>query len=236
MGIFLGVFLGLIVAVIACGVLVNTLSSRRATRNPDGALANKRAKEQELAEAKARLSALAPPPVLTCTGASLHEGYVVTGDGTYYIGPSTKATVDTAGNIAVTRRATLTRFALLGFGPALLFQKKQVHDARELYLLIEDDDWMTIVACDPSEGEKVRRVAARINEMAKNAPDKEAVEQTLLVRGREIRRKEEEVQRLSAQVDMATTTKSQVGLSLAILLGLPGLVVMGLLLYLWFTG
>lgn len=97
------------------------------------------------------------------------EHRVVTPNGTFTVDPELKATVDTAGNLAVTRRATLTRIAAGGmvgggFGALLgsQVQKKSVDDARELYLLLEGSDFVEVVECKPEDGAKVRSLAAQL--------------------------------------------------------------------------
>ena len=53
-----------------------------------------------------------------------------------------RAVVDAVGVIAVTRRHTVTRLALLG--PFSLFTPKATtHDNRELYFLVEHPQWIT---------------------------------------------------------------------------------------------
>ena len=128
--------------------------------------------QRELRTAEKQLKTLrSPQPVEECSGVALFEDYRVrTPEGHHDITASTKAIVDTAGNLSVTRRGTLTRFALLGFGPALLFQKKSVDDKRELYLLLEDSDWASVVACDPDQGLSARKLAQAINLAAQNSP------------------------------------------------------------------
>lgn len=80
-----------------------------------------------------------------------------------------EATVDTAGNLAVTRRATLTRFIALGGIGALAFKKKDLTDARELYLLVEAPGLASLVQCDPNEGAEVRQFAVQINNASRAA-------------------------------------------------------------------
>jgi hypothetical protein len=80
-----------------------------------------------------------------------------------------EAIVDTAGNLAVTKRATLTRFVALGGIGALVFKKTEKHDARELYLLIEAPAFATVIACRPDKGAEVRQFAAKITTTARTA-------------------------------------------------------------------
>jgi Short C-terminal domain len=99
----------------------------------------------------------------------------------------TEVVVDTAGNLAVTRRATLTRMAagglLLGPLGALLstgVSKPKRHDVREVYLLIENPQFSSVVPCLPREGPKARQFAAQINTLAKQASNAEPARQKLI--------------------------------------------------------
>lgn len=121
----------------------------------------------------------------------------------------------------MTRRGTLTRFALLGFGPALLFQKKALHDKRELYLLLEDSDWASVVACNPDEGLSARKLAQAVNLAAQNAPSSQEERSSLRAdRSRSIGRQDvlvrdlkHEIQQLvgrGAVTDITSTTQQLV--------------------------
>ena len=44
-------------------------------------------------------------------------------------------------------------------------------DKRELYLMIEDENWGTVLRCGPDEGHEVRRVAQAINLAARQAAE-----------------------------------------------------------------
>ena len=78
-----------------------------------------------------------------------------------------QASVDTAGNLAVTKRVTLTRLAAGGIVGGLVFQKKQKHDSRELYLMVEGPDFAILQECSADDGAKVRKFAQQINVAAK---------------------------------------------------------------------
>lgn len=63
-----------------------------------------------------------------------------------------EASVDTAGNLAVTRRVTVTRLVAGGVILGLLFKKAKKHDSRELYLVVETPEVVSSIKCDPNEG------------------------------------------------------------------------------------
>jgi hypothetical protein len=96
--------------------------------------------------------------------------------GTYALDENVRATVDTAGNLATSRRATLTRMTaggLLG-GPigilaGGLLTKGKVHDTRELYLMVEGSDFATLLTCKPDSGSRVRQFAANVNQAARQS-------------------------------------------------------------------
>ncbi|HUZ00545.1 MAG TPA: hypothetical protein VMU89_09340 [Thermomicrobiaceae bacterium] len=105
-------------------------------------------------------------------GVTLYERVIHTPNGSAAV-IGAKATVDSAGNMAVTQRHTVTRFMAGGavLGPvgavgSVFFPKKKRHDTRELYLLIETDQYSTVVQCKPEEGAVARNFAAQVNTAA----------------------------------------------------------------------
>lgn len=101
-------------------------------------------------------------------------------------GPVT-ATVDTAGNLAVTRRGTITRTVLLGGIGGLIFKKATRHDTRELYLLVEAPNSADLIQCRPDDGPKVRQIAVQINSASRGyASALEAHEQDVAQAEREL--------------------------------------------------
>lgn len=108
------------------------------------------------------------------------------GEASFKDGPVT-ATVDTAGNLAVTRRGTITRTLLLGGIGGMIFKKEERHDARELYLLIETPNFASLIQCKPDDGPKVRQLAVRINNTSR------AYASTLEAHEKDVARAEEEV-------------------------------------------
>jgi hypothetical protein len=130
-------------------------------------------------EARRVLEALRDPhgqQLSRCQGVKLHERTVTTPQGTAsLIGAS--ASVDTAGNLAVTKRATLTRTVAGGlvagpFGAVVGgagFKKTKKLDTRELYLTINTTSFSSVVPCPPDQGSNVRSFAAKVNTAAMQA-------------------------------------------------------------------
>lgn len=105
-------------------------------------------------------------------GCVLHEFVLVTPGGEVVL-DRVEASVDTAGNLSVTKRATLTRMAAGGFllgglGAVLSlgFQKKQQQDTRELYLLLDAGPASVVIQAVPDAGPEVRRFASQVNAAA----------------------------------------------------------------------
>lgn len=96
--------------------------------------------------------------------------------GTFELTASVFATVDTAGNLATSSRSTLTRIAAGGllFGPVGAIvggvaKKTRTHDTRELYLLIQGENFATLITCNPNDGQHVRQFAMAVRQAALNA-------------------------------------------------------------------
>lgn len=103
---------------------------------------------------------------------TLHELRIITPAGEASL-DGVEATVDSAGNLSETKRATLTRMAVGGLvlGPlgavlALGFQKKRTVDHRELYLLIEAGPASCVLQVKPDTGAAVRAFAVQVNAAA----------------------------------------------------------------------
>jgi hypothetical protein len=103
---------------------------------------------------------------------TLHELRIITPAGEVPL-DGVEATVDSAGNLSETKRATLTRMAVGGLvlGPlgavlALGFQKKRTVDHRELYLLIEAGPASCVLQVKPDTGTAVRAFAVQVNAAA----------------------------------------------------------------------
>jgi hypothetical protein len=118
---------------------------------------------------EARLSQLRDPRgrrLASYAGYVLYELWIQTPHGE---GPvaGTTATCDTAGNIAMKSRATLTRMAAGGLllGPlgailSLGFKKHKTVDQRELYILVEGPSVASVVQCPVNQGLAARQFAA----------------------------------------------------------------------------
>lgn len=112
----------------------------------------------------------------------LFDDRVVTSQGTAFFseGP-VAASVDSAGNISVSRRPTLTR-ALAGgalLGPlgalgGLMATKKETADTRELYLIIEAPTFSSLLHCKPESGSLARQMALNVNAASRNSVNVEA--------------------------------------------------------------
>ena len=90
------------------------------------------------------------------------EDRVETPEGTHPLDAQVNATVDSAGNMMVTRRHTLTRFALIGVF-SVFTPKATKHDNRELYFLIEHPEWASIAKLNPDRGMGARQAAQATN-------------------------------------------------------------------------
>lgn len=194
---------GLVAVVVLLGLIVTIVQRGERKDLSQDQRKNLSSLQRDLRAAEKKLKALrSPQPIADCSGVALYDDYrVMTPEGEHDITESTKATVDTAGNLSVTRRGTLTRFALLGFGPALLFKKKDVHDRRELYLLLEDSEWASVVACNPDEGLSARKLAQAINLAAQSSPRSQEDRDSLRTeRRRSIGRQDEVVRDLKYEV------------------------------------
>lgn len=107
--------------------------------------------------------------------AELFEHQIVIKGQTFALGPDVNATVDSSGNLARTKRSTLTRMTAGGMllGPVGILaggmvQKKKVHDERELYLMLEGESFAALITCNPDQGAVVRRFATSVNNTARN--------------------------------------------------------------------
>lgn len=119
---------------------------------------------------------------------TLYEDRIETPDGNCGLSPEVTATVDTAGNLQVNKRVTLTRWAVAG--PfALAMRKKEKQDTRELWLLVETPSFASVIQCDVNDAAKVRELAAKITTAGRHAASVEqAREQSISEADRELPR------------------------------------------------
>jgi hypothetical protein len=109
----------------------------------------------------------------------VYEDHVVTPEGTHPLDAQVQATVETAGNLMVTRRHTLTRFALIGVF-SVFTPKATKHDNRELYFLIEHPEWASIAKLNPDAGMGARKAAQATNVAARRVETAKAQRQALI--------------------------------------------------------
>lgn len=129
---------------------------------------------------------------------SFTESTITTPSGTYPLDESVTAAADTAGNLATSSRSTLTRIAAGGlvFGPVGAIvggaaKKTEIHDSRELYLLVQGAQFAAVLTCEPDDGPKVRQFAMAIVQAGRNvnallASRDAAVEAALVARDAEV--------------------------------------------------
>jgi hypothetical protein len=112
--------------------------------------------------------------------------------GTHALTPNVKAQVDTAGNLVeyATGRTTLTRMGVgaviagpLGLMVGMGAKKsgKKTRDVRELYIMIEGDDWADTLKVHADEGQKARAFAQQVNVAARNV-ERASAEQEQAIR------------------------------------------------------
>lgn len=102
-------------------------------------------------------------------GVTLYDDQIVTPDGSSVLSPDVRAAADTAGNLQVSGRVTVTRLATLGLF-AFALKKKKTNDTRELYLVVETPEFMTVRSVDPKLGNAARQFAAQIVNAGKQGP------------------------------------------------------------------
>jgi hypothetical protein len=137
-----------------------------------------RSRANDLLVARAQLAAAEDPRgrlVGVYRGVELYERVIVTPDGHEVTVRGATADVDAAGSLAVTHRPTFTRAAAGGllFGPigvlgSLAVRKREVHDGRELYLLIETEAGGLVVQCPGDDGLVARQFALAVGTVARD--------------------------------------------------------------------
>jgi hypothetical protein len=139
-----------------------------------------RGQSKTVKAAEKKLKAVQTPPYLGHAGGiKIYEDRVLTPEGVHPMDERIQAVVDTAGNMSVTRRHTLTRFALIGVF-SIFTPKSTKHDTRELYFLVEHPEWASVVKLDPNAGVSARKVCASLNVAARQASTNRANRQRLI--------------------------------------------------------
>jgi hypothetical protein len=134
--------------------------------------------------AEKQLRAASTVPLIADAGnIRIYEDRVQAPNGTHPLDETAKFTVDTAGNMMVTRRHTLTRFALLGVF-SVFTPKATKHDHRELYFLAEHPEWAAIAKLNPDAGMGARQAAQAANIAARNAAAAKVRRQATIERAR----------------------------------------------------
>jgi hypothetical protein len=129
----------------------------------------KKSGAKSVKEAERNLKTARTIPLIAHAGKiRVYEDHVETPEGSHPLEDQVKATVDSAGNMMVTRRHTLTRFALIGVF-SVFTPKATKHDNRELYFLIEHPEWASIAKLNPDGGMGARQAAQATNLAARRA-------------------------------------------------------------------
>jgi hypothetical protein len=161
---------------------VGAVDSAATSYEQDARALARHMKDASVALQRAEAHGRAPVATLPTTAGKvfLYEDRIETSQGSSWLSPAVNATVDTAGNLTVQRRATLARMTtgalLLGpFGMIAggMLKKKARSDDRELYLLIETPDFVGLFPCDPKRGAVVRQFAAQIRSAVLRQPQLE---------------------------------------------------------------
>lgn len=83
-----------------------------------------------------------------------------------------RASVETAGELMVSKRPTLTRMAVgsvlpgTALIPGLAFQKQTIRDTRALFLALEHPKWGRLIQVAPQHEAAMRQVAINVNQAA----------------------------------------------------------------------
>ena len=121
-----------------------------------------------MAAENALAAARANKKLASLRGVRVYDDRIETPEGTAQLSAAVRADVDTAGGLQHSSRVTVTRLATMGVF-ALAFKKKKIHDSRELYLVIETPDFMSIQNLDANLGPHARALVATINTAVKQA-------------------------------------------------------------------
>ncbi len=105
-----------------------------------------------------------------CAPYTVFESYVYTPEGTVWLEPSMQARADTSGNLQVEHHPSAATAVCCGCWPALIFQKKETHDTRQLFISLSGPGIASVAAVPPKMEEKARQFVATFNAVAPNGP------------------------------------------------------------------
>lgn len=114
--------------------------------------------------------------LLGCAGSTFvaYEHQLRTEHGVFPMEGSVRAYTDGSGDLYVDRRTTATRMAAgayiggtAGMVAGGMLRKKEYHDTRELYFIVESDYFYTAVPCSPDSSQHLMRLASDVNMAAK---------------------------------------------------------------------
>jgi Sec-independent protein translocase protein TatA len=210
-------------------LLVGTVRETRARTDEDKAhlrelraaeKAHKRsvkAYEGSVRRAEKHHSTVSKPPRLGGVGilkgsVTLYEDRVETSKGNRKLTPQMLAAVDTAGNLAIGGRSTLTRMGAgavlagpIGFMIGVGAKKDKKVDTRELYLTLQDDSWGVAVPMAPDKGPQVRQLALDIVNAARRAPE------AARARAAAVKQARDDLERIRS--DRSTVTETEMALA-----------------------
>lgn len=96
----------------------------------------------------------------------LFSDRIRTPEGDFPLTPNVRASVETSGSLAVTQRLTVTRMLVFGIF-SLAAPKKTRTDTRKLYVVVEGDDFQSVIKLAASRETAARKFAAQVTTQAK---------------------------------------------------------------------
>lgn len=151
-------------------------------------------------------------PVTSLTGKEgrieVQKLFITTPSGKFPLNNSIHAVVDTAGGIAVKSRTTVTRVAAgaVLFGPVgalvgAVAKKNKVIDTRQLYLLVEGDEFACALTLNPDQASEAHNFVAELLQTARQAPVIRADQK------RKLEETQEEIERAQKDVHAITSAR-----------------------------
>lgn len=121
----------------------------------------------------------------------LHEHTLTIKGNTYAITPDIRAEVSRTGEFTSRDRSTVTRIAAGGllFGPAGaiaggMVKKNKTNDLREIYILVESEEFAAVITCSPNSGMEAQQIVAEINNAGKIVISKTNERPAIMARAR----------------------------------------------------